>query len=161
MFCWVCMTGQSCESEEAALVWCCWTECFSVFCALRFSPLQKGPHYPFSDVSYLPLHLFFCLLFCILQPLAPSYPQHPPPLLFLLFSIPTVCSLGCSDRCISFYTNLSALTVAVATHHCHGNPDGLGGGVNGGGRAGQNAKKYERERQAENGESHQSFLIKR
>lgn len=59
-----------------------------------------------------------------------------------------------------FFTNLSALTVAVATHHCHGNLDGLGGGM-GGVRAGPNAKKYERERQAESGESRQSFLIKR
>lgn len=110
-------------------------------------------HYTLSDVSYLPLHLFSLSSSVFYNQLAPQHTF----LISLSLSVLTVCSLVCSDRCISFYTNLSALTVAVVTHHCHGNPDGLGWG----GRAGPNAKKYERERQAESGESRQSFLIKR
>lgn len=81
-------------------------------------------HYPLSDVSYLPLHLFSLSSSVFNNQLAPQHTS----LISLSLSILTVCSVVCSDRCISFYTNLSALTVAVATHHCHGNPDGLGGG---------------------------------
>lgn len=169
------MAGQSCESEEVALVWCCWTD-VSVCSVLSNSLQFKQEH------TQCMLPLFRCQLFSPSSPflspllsfttnlhdfttttiLASTYLCHFPPSLslYLSLSIPTVCSSGCLDRCISFYTNLSALTVAVATHHCHGNPDGLGGWL-GGGRAGPNAKKYERERQAESGESHQSFLIKR
>ncbi len=98
-------------------------------------------HYPLSDVSYLPLHLFSLSSSVFYNQLAPQHTS----LIFLSLSILTVCSVVCSDCCISFYTNLSALTVAVVTHHCHGNPDGLGGGR--GGDAGPNAKTYERKRE--------------
>ncbi len=116
-------------------------------------------HYPLSDVSYLPLHLFSLSSSVFYNQLAPQHTS----LIFLSLSILTVCSVVCSDCCISFYTNLSALTVAVVTHHCHGNPNGLGGG-RGWGEAMQDRMQRhmkERERQAESGESRQSFLIKR
>lgn len=114
--------------------------CFSVFCALKFSPVQKGAHSvhatPFQMSVIFPFISFSFSSSVFYNQLAWFYYDNHLSLnvplsftsLYLSLSIPTVCSLGCLDRCISFYTNLSALTVAVATHHCHGNPDGLGGG---------------------------------
>lgn len=139
------MTGRHCESEAAALVWCCWTDvsaCSALSDSLQFKREHTHCSLPLFRCQLSSPHLLFSLLFCLLHPTSTIFSSanlcHFP----LSPSIPTVCSLGCSDRCISFYTNLSALTVAVATHHCHGNLDELGGG-----KAGPNAKKYERERQ--------------
>lgn len=71
------MTGWSCESEAAALVWCCWTD-VSACSALSNSLQFKREHTqctlpPFRCQLSSPSSLF-SLLFCLLQPTSTSFP---------------------------------------------------------------------------------------
>lgn len=103
-------------------------------CCVLHWPLPPLPQWtePTSTLSYsISIKLFFLLALLVssnsVWPLLVLFSDISPSLtLTLSFSpSPYLYSQGVSDSSISFYTNLSAPTVAQATHHCHGNPGGL------------------------------------